>query len=72
MQKQFAKVIDGQKRRRVGVTSKQGTVPASAQLGHSTASEVVLLPPLLLVPENAGVYSSLVVVCLLLGELKKE
>lgn len=38
-------MIDGQKRRRVGVTSKWGTVPSSAQLGHSTASEVVLLPP---------------------------
>lgn len=65
-------MIDGQKRRRVGVTSKQGTVPASAQLSHSTASEMGLLPPLLLVPENAGAYSSLVVVFLLLGELKTE
>lgn len=65
-------MIDGQERERVGVTSNQGIVSAWAQLSCSTASVMGLLPSSLLVPENAGVYTSLVVTFLLLQVLKTE
>lgn len=68
----FRKVIDGQERGRVGVTSNQGTAPAWAQLSCSTAANMGLLPPSLWVPKPVGVCTSLGVVFLLLWELKTE
>lgn len=65
-------MIDGQERERVGVTSNQGIVSAWAQLSCSTASVMGLLTSSLLAPENAGVYTSLVVTFLLLQVLKTE